>query len=212
MIKLYFALDVETTGLNYDGASFSTNKLLQIAYQILNEELEVLYKGSYYIKDKHTLNELWAMDPYVFNMHCSTGLIQALQEGKGYNCSYIEGKILRELDELKQKLEVDRLTVIPLGNNIQFDVEVIRRHMTDLFNTFHYSFLDVSCVRNAFSFVNKEFAPIIYNIKVSNHNAEVDIEECVKELKIYKELICGIPNIVNTNKIKEEIIKIYDNE
>ena len=211
-MKIYFALDVETTGLNYDGSDFIHNRLLQIAYQILNEDLEVLYKGAYYIKDKYTINELWSMDPYVFNMHCSTRLIQALQEGKGYKCNYIEGKILRELDELKQTLEVDRLTVIPLGNNIQFDVEVIRRHMPNLFNTFHYSFLDVSCIRNAFSFVNKEFAPIIYDIKGSNHDAEVDIEECVKELKIYKELICGIPNIVNTNKIKEEIIAIYDNE
>lgn len=211
-MKLYFALDVETTGLNYDCSVIVSNRLLQIAYQILNEDLDVLYKGAYYIKDKHTLNELWAMDHYVFNMHCSTGLIQALQEGKGYNCGYIEGKILRELEELKQSLEVDRFTLIPLGNNIQFDVEVIRRHMPDLFSMFHYSFLDVSCVRNAFSFVNKEFAPIIYDIKVSNHDAEVDIEECVKELKIYKELICGIPNICNTNKIKEEIIEIYDNE
>ena len=211
-MKIYFALDVETTGLNYEDANFVFNRLLQIAYQILNEDLEVLYKGAYYIKDKYTLDDLWAMDPYVFNMHCSTGLIQTLQEGKGYKCNYIEGKILRELEELKQTLEVDRLTVIPLGNNVQFDVEVIRRHMPDLFSMFHYSFLDVSCIRNAFSFVNKEFSPIIYDIKGSNHDAEVDIEECVKELKIYRELICGIPNIVNTNKIKEEIIAIYDNE
>lgn len=211
-MKIYFALDVETTGLNYEIADFVPNRLLQIAYQILNEDLEVLYKGSYHIKNRYTLDELWAMDPYVFNMHCSTGLIQALQEGKGYNCEYIEGKILRELDELKESLEVDKLTIIPLGNNVQFDVEVIRRHMPDLFSTFHYSFLDVSCVRNAFSFANKEFAPIIYDIKGSNHDAEIDIEECVKELKIYKELLCGIPHIVDTEKIKEEIIEIYDNE
>lgn len=211
-MKLYFALDVETTGLNYEDEIIVPNRLLQIAYQILNEDLEVFYKGSYYIKDKHTLNELWGMNPYVFNMHCSTGLIQALQEGKGYDCNYIEGKILRELDELKQSLEVDRLTVIPLGNNVQFDVEVIRRHMPELFSKFHYSFLDVSCIRNAFSFVNKEFAPIIYDIKGSNHNAEIDIAECVKELKIYKELLCGIPHICNTTRIKEEIIEIYDNE
>lgn len=211
-MKLYFALDVETTGINYDNARINNNRLLQIAYKILNEDLEELASGSHYIKDTAELKELWGMDPYVFNMHCSTGLLQVLQQGKGVNCHYAEGEILRRIEELEKFLDIEKYTLIPMGNNVQFDVEVIRRHMPILFNKFHYSFLDVSCVRNAFSFVNKEFSSIIYDIKGSNHNAEVDIDECVKEMRVYKELMCGIPNISNTTKLRKEIVETYANE
>lgn len=211
-MKLYFALDVETTGINYDNARINNNRLLQIAYKILNEDLEELASGSHYIKDTAELKELWGMDPYVFNMHCSTGLLQVLQQGKGVNCLYAEGEILRRIEELEKSLDIEKYTLIPMGNNVQFDVEVIRRHMPTLFSKFHYSFLDVSCVRNAFSFVNKEFSGIIYDVKGSNHNAEVDIDECVKEMRVYKELMCGIPNISNTTKLRKEIVETYANE
>lgn len=209
-MKLYFALDVETTGLNYDEAEITKNHLLQIAYQILNEDLDVLYKGSHYIGNTATTNELWQMDPYVFNMHCATGLLQQLQSNKGLNCMYVEGKILGELEELKKFLSVEEFTIIPMGNNVQFDVEVIRRHMPILFSKFHYSFLDVSCVRNTFGFANKDFPNIIYNVKKSNHNAEIDVEECVKEFKIYTTLLKSIPNMNTLSVIDEEVCKIYD--
>lgn len=62
------------------------------------------------------------------------------------------------------------------------------------------------------AFFNKEFSGIIYDIKGSNHNAEVDIDECVKEMRVYKELMCGIPNISNTTKLRKEIVETYDNE
>lgn len=209
-MNLYFALDVETTGLNYDGSDITKNRLLQIAYQILNENMELLYKGSYYIKDQVKLEELWSMDPYVFNMHCSTGLIQELQKNKGLNCSYVEGKILRELEDIELSLGIDIYTIIPMGNNVQFDVEVIRRHMPVLFSKFHYSFLDVSCIRNAFGFVNKEFPGIIYSVKKSNHNAEIDVDECVKEFRIYTELLKSIPNMNTISVIDEEVCKLYE--
>lgn len=209
-MKLYFALDVETTGLNYDGSDITKNRLLQIAYQILNEDMEVLYKGSHYIKDQVKLEELWNMDPYVFDMHCATGLIQELQKNKGLNCSYVEGKILREFEQLSQFLGEEKFIIIPMGNNVQFDVEVIRRHMPTLFSKFHYSFLDVSCVRNAFGFANKEFPSIIYNVKKSNHNAEIDVDECVKEFKIYTKLLKSIPNMNTLSVIDEEVCKLYD--
>lgn len=211
-MKLYFALDVETTGVNYDDAKINNNRLLQIAYKILDEDLEELGSGSYYIRDTADLKELWGMDSYVFNMHCSTGLLQELQKGKGVNCHYAECDILRKLEEVENFLEISDYRLIPMGNNVQFDVEVIRRYMPQLFSKFHYSFLDVSCVRNAFSFVNKEFSGIIYEIKGSNHNAEVDIDECVKEIRVYKELMCGIPNISNTTKLRKEIEETYANE
>lgn len=198
MSKYYFAVDVETDGLNYDENGKSRKiALLQLCYRILDQDMNVLMYGNGYIEDHGC--DLIDMDPYVFDMHCKSGVIQSIQSGKGILLKEFEDSILTNISNVVKLGDV----LIPMGNNVQFDVEVIRRAMPRVYKKFHYSYLDVSCVRNILDNVFPGLAPKIYSVKVSNHNAEKDIDECIREYKIYKELL---DKMESTTKVMRDFI------
>lgn len=196
MTNHYFAFDVETTGLNYDpSGKMITNNLLSISYILLDHELNELISGSYVVRSD--FNTLFEMNPYVFNMHCSTGLIQDIQAGKCLEITEVTSRILSSILPFLEEGE----TIQPIGNNVQFDVEVIRRRIPGLFKLFHYSFLDVSSIRNGLGLHDENIPPLVYEFKKSNHDSMVDIRECIKELKLYLNLFNGI----KINDVKKEI-------
>lgn len=198
MSKYYFAVDVETDGLNYDENGRSRKSaLLQLCYRILDQDMNVLMYGNGYIEDHGC--DLIDMDPYVFDMHCKSGVIQSIQSGKGILLKEFEDSIVTNITNVVGLGDV----LIPMGNNVQFDVEVIRRAMPRVYKKFHYSYFDVSCVRNILDNVFPGLAPKIYSVKGSNHNAEKDIDECIREYKIYKELLTKMES---TTKVMRDYI------
>lgn len=198
MSKYYFAVDVETDGLNYDENGRSRkSSLLQLCYRILDQDMNVLMYGNGYIEDHGC--DLIGMDPYVFDMHCKSGVIQSIQSGKGILLKEFEDSIVTNITNVVGLGDV----LIPMGNNVQFDVEVIRREMPRVYKKFHYSYFDVSCVRNILDNVFPGLAPKIYSVKGSNHNAEKDIDECIREYKIYKELLTKMES---TTKVMRDYI------
>lgn len=197
----YFAFDVETTGLNHDKeGNFTTNNLLSIAYVLLDENLSYLTHGQYILNA--SAETLFGMDPYVFEMHCKTDLIQNIQRGNGKGIKYVENQILGSLNQFITNEDV----LTPLGNNVQFDMEVIRRHMPTLYSKMKYSYLDVSSVRKSLGLFNKEIPGLIYQFNKSNHDSMVDIQECIKELKLYLNLFkhFNIEDVKNEIKLMED--------
>lgn len=197
----YFAFDVETTGLNHDKeGNFITNNLLSIAYILLDENLSYLTHGQYTIGA--SAETLFGMDPYVFEMHCNTGLVQNIQRGNVKSIKYVENKILGSLNQFITNEDV----LIPVGNNVQFDMEVIRRNMSTLYSKMKYSYLDVSSVRKSLGLFNKEIPELVYHFKKSNHDSMVDIQECIKELKLYLNLFkhFNIEDVKNEIKLMED--------
>lgn len=198
MSKYYFAVDVETDGLNYDETGRSRKcSLLQLCYIILDQDMNVIMFGNGYIKDHGC--DLIDMDPYVFDMHCKSGVIQKIQSGNGIILKEFEDSIITNINNVVGLDDV----LIPMGNNVQFDVEVIRRAMPRVYKKFHYSYFDVSCVRNILDNVFPGFATKIYSIKGSNHNAEKDIDECIREYKIYRDLLIKMES---TTKVMRDFI------
>lgn len=197
----YFAFDVETTGLNHDKeGNFTTNNLLSIAYVLLDENLSYLTHGQYTIGA--SADTLFGMDPYVFEMHCKTGLVQNIQRGNVKGIKYVENQILGSLNKFITNEDV----LTPVGNNVQFDVEVIRRTMPTLYSKMKYSYLDVSSVRKALGLFNKEIPGFVYQFKKSNHDSMVDTQECIKELKLYLNLFkhFNIEDVKNEIKLMED--------
>lgn len=201
MINHYFAFDIETTGLNHNkNGRIISNKLLSISFVLLDRNLNELVSNTYDIKVPRDI--LFDMDPYVFNMHCSTGLIPRIQSGECYSIEDVNRNILSSIEPFLEKDEKIR----PLGNNVQFDVEVIRREVPDLYELFHYSFLDVSSVRNALGLHNEEIPSLVYEFKKSNNDSMVDIRECLRELKLYLKFF----NHFNIKDVKTEIKLMED--
>ena len=196
MTNHYFAFDVETTGLNYDpSGKIIANNLLSISYILLDHELNELISGSYVVRSD--FNTLFEMTPSVFDMHCSTGLIQDIQAGKCLDITEVTSRILSSILPFLE----DGEKIQPIGNNVQFDVEVIRRIIPGLFKLFHYSFLDVSSIRNGLGLHDENIPQLVYEFKNSNHDSMVDIRECIKELKLYLNLFNGI----KISDVKKEI-------
>lgn len=186
---LYLFTDVETTGLNFDTKTCHPvqNPMLQIAYQLWNSDLSQKLAEANYIVAYDYIDEILSfMDNYVTNMHTSTGLVERLKDKtQTTNLQTIDITMTKLLEPY-----VDQgYRIMPVGNNIQFDVEVMRRHLPRTTALFHYALLDVSSIRRVFDILGSDFGKQTKENKASNHDAQTDIEECRKELLIYKDLL-----------------------
>lgn len=123
------------------------------------------------------------MDEYVFNMHTSTGLLDKLTLSSTTSLENID----EHLYNLLEQYPGHRYSLA--GNNVQFDYEVVRRHLPKTATKLHHSLLDVSSIRRVFSTIGSDFGEKTKAQKASNHDALIDIEECVKELKAYQDVI-----------------------
>ena len=186
-MTLYLFIDTETTGLNYQNGNSKprVNKMLQLAYKLYDENIkEELSKGNFYVKySKEELEEIKnSMNDYVLNMHTSTGLLDNLTK----NTTSVQ-EIDEHLFELLNKYPDHKILLA--GNNVQFDYEVIRRHLPKTASKLYHSVLDVNSIRRAFSTIGSDFGEKTKAAKLSNHDALIDIEECVKELRKYQEIL-----------------------
>lgn len=185
---LFLFLDTETTGLNYkeDNSTPRTNKMLQLAYKLYDETVnKEISSNNYYVKySKEELAEIKkSMNSFVKEMHEATGLLDILKTDKTTKIS----KIDEELSNLLENYSEHK--IVMTGNNIQFDYEVVRRNLPKTSSKLNYSILDVSSVRKVFSTIGSDFGTQTKKEKLSNHDALVDIDECIKELKKYQNIL-----------------------
>ena len=186
-MTLYLFIDSETTGLNYQNGNSKprVNKMLQLAYKLYDEHIKKeLSQDNFFVKySKEELKEIKnSMNDYVLNMHTSTGLLDNLTK----DTTSVQ-EIDQHLFELLNKYSDHKILLA--GNNVQFDYEVIRRHLPKTASKLYHSVLDVSSIRRAFSTIGSDFGEKTKAAKLSNHDALIDIEECVKELRAYQEIL-----------------------
>ena len=207
---VYLFLDTETTGLNFeeDNVTPRENQMLQVAYVLMNHDItEELDKNNFYVYlNRNELEKaLESMDDCVTNMHTHTGLIDILwEDGKTTECSDIDQQIY----EVLLKYHNDGYKITLAGNNVQFDFEVIRRHLPKTTSLIHYSFLDVSAIRKAFYVFGSDYSKKVKAEKLSNHNALTDIQECVKEFKKFQKILeLGLDAMYNEENKESENAK-----
>ena len=186
---LYLFTDVETIGLNFENSTGKPikNPMLQIAYQLWNSDLsQNIADANYIVKYDNIDDVLSNMDDYVTNMHTSTGLVDKLKDDT-------QTTELNTIDDTMYSIlkpyADQNYRIMLVGNNIQFDFEVMRRHLPKTVSLLHYAFLDVSSIRRVFDIIGSDFGKQTKQQKASNHDAQTDIEECRKELLIYIDLI-----------------------
>ena len=186
-MTLYLFIDTETTGLNYETGNSKPriNKMLQLAYKLYDEHIKKeLSQSNFFVKyTKEELKEIKnSMNDYVLNIHTSTGLLDNLTK---------DTTSVTDMDEHLFELlnHYPDHKILLAGNNVQFDYEVVRRHLPKTASKLYHSVLDVSSIRRAFSTIGSDFGEKTKAKKLSNHDALIDIEECVKELKAYQEIL-----------------------
>jgi oligoribonuclease len=163
------------------GLDLASDALVEIACIVTDAELNPLDDGID-ILIKPPAEALDGMLPVVRDMHTSSGLLAELASGV----------TLAEAQELVLayvRLHVPESRKVPLcGNSIATDRSFIARDMPELDAFLHYRMIDVSSVKE----LARRWYPRAYFAspeKRGGHRALADIQESVRELRYYREVI-----------------------
>ncbi len=176
-------MDLEMTGLDP-----ATEVIVEIATLITDDELNVVAEGpDLVIFQPEAL--LVAMDPFVVQMHTSSGLLTAIRE----STITLEQAGAQTLEFIKKHVPEPR--TIPLcGNSIGTDRRFLAKYLPEIENYLHYRSVDVSTIKE----LVKRWYPgleITRPTKAGAHRALDDVQESIRELKFYRE------NVFNENTI-----------
>jgi len=168
-------MDLEMTGLDP-----ATEVIVEIATLITDDELNVVAEGpDLVIFQPEAL--LVAMDPFVVQMHTSSGLLTAIRE----STITLEQAGAQPLEFIKKHVPEPR--TIPLcGNSIGTDRRFLAKYLPEIENYLHYRSVDVSTIKE----LVKRWYPgleITRPTKAGAHRALDDVQESIRELKFYRE-------------------------
>ena len=163
------------------GLDLGSDALVEIACIVTDAELRPLDEGIDVVI-KPPAEALDGMLPVVRDMHTSSGLLAELASGV----------TLAEAQELVLayvRLHVPESRRVPLcGNSIATDRSFIARDMPELDAFLHYRMIDVSSVKE----LARRWYPRSYFAspeKRGGHRALADIQESIRELRYYREVI-----------------------
>ena len=168
-------MDLEMTGLDP-----ATEVIVEIATLITDDELNVIAEGpDLVIHQPETM--LVAMDPFVVQMHTSSGLLTAIRE----STITLEQAGAQTLEFIKKHVPEPR--TIPLcGNSIGTDRRFLSKYLPEIENYLHYRSVDVSTIKE----LVKRWYPgleISRSAKAGAHRALDDVQESIRELKFYRD-------------------------
>ena len=168
-------MDLEMTGLDP-----ATEVVVEIATLITDDELNVVAEGpDLVIFQPEAL--LVAMDPFVVQMHTSSGLLTAIRK----STITLEQAGAQTLEFIKKHVPEPR--TIPLcGNSIGTDRRFLAKYLPEIENYLHYRSVDVSTIKE----LVKRWYPgleITRPTKAGAHRALDDVQESIRELKFYRE-------------------------
>jgi oligoribonuclease len=168
-------MDLEMTGLDP-----ATEVIVEIATLITDDDLNVVAEGpDLVIHQPETM--LVAMDPFVVQMHTSSGLLTAIRE----STITLDQAGAQTLEFIKKHISEPR--TIPLcGNSIGTDRRFLAKYLPEIENYLHYRSVDVSTIKE----LVKRWYPgleISRPTKAGAHRALDDVQESIRELKFYRE-------------------------
>ena len=166
-------IDCEMTGLD-----LARDALVEIAVVVTDSELAVVDEGVDVVIAPPA-EALEQMDPFVLNMHTTSGLLEELPGG--VTLAEAEDQVLTYL---RRWLPEPRKAPLA-GNSVGTDKAFLDRDMPDLVGHLHYRVIDVSSIKE----LARRWYPRIYFSspeKTGGHRALADILESIDELRYYR--------------------------
>lgn len=170
-------VDVETTGLNAE-----TDHLLEIAVVITDAGLAI--KAEFHAVVRYAPDEVAQMvlaaSTTVKEMHHANGLWRKLWQSDAEPLAAIEKNLVEFLS-----LYGAPRTMPVGGNTVRLDMNFIDKHLPSVGAHLDYHMRDVSTVAGLAS----DWYDLPWFEKKSDHTAQVDVHESIRELKHYREAV-----------------------
>jgi oligoribonuclease len=166
-------IDCEMTGLD-----LLADALIEVAVLVTDFELNVLGDGLDVVI-RPPDEAIAQMDPFVKDMHTSSGLLEELPGG--LSVAEAERQVLAHVKELCPDGSRPPLA----GNTVATDRAFLARDMAELESFLHYRIVDVSSIKE----LARRWYPRAYYSapsKNGNHRALADIQESIEELRYYR--------------------------
>ncbi len=166
-------IDCEMTGLD-----LRADALIEVAALVTDFELNVLGDGIDVVI-KPPDEALAQMDPFVRDMHTSSGLLEELPGG--VTMAEAERQVLAYVGQHCPDGSRPPLA----GNTVATDRSFLARDMVELERFLHYRIVDVSSIKE----LARRWYPRTYfsaPAKNGNHRALADIQESIEELRYYR--------------------------
>lgn len=188
-------IDCEMTGLDLEN-----DVLVEVAAVVTDSELNVMGEGVDVVITPPDA-ALAQMDPFVRDMHTSSGLLDVLADG----VTVAEAQE-RVLDHVKQW--VPEAGKAPLaGNSVGTDKAFLEREMPELVGHLHYRVIDVSSIKEL---ARRWYPRIYFNSPAKNggHRALADILESIDELRYYRAAMFVPPPGPDTDAVKRTAAEV----
>ncbi|MDO4240411.1 oligoribonuclease [Micrococcus sp.] len=168
-------IDCEMTGLDPD-----VDELVEVAVLVTDAELNVLDEGIDLVI-RPSAAAVAQMDPFVRDMHTSSGLIKEFEDGLA-----VDDAAARVLAYLTERVPAGRALLA--GNSVGQDKLFLSRYMPEVVAHLHYRIVDVSTVKE----LARRWYPRAYfqsPAKTGGHRALGDIRDSITELRYYRETV-----------------------
>ena len=168
-------IDCEMTGLDPD-----VDELVEVAVLVTDAELNVLDEGIDLVI-RPSAAAVAQMDPFVRDMHTSSGLIEEFEDGLA-----LDDAAARVLAYLTERVPAGRALLA--GNSVGQDKLFLSRYMPEVVAHLHYRIVDVSTVKE----LARRWYPRAYfqsPAKTGGHRALGDIRDSITELRYYRETV-----------------------
>ena len=183
-------IDCEMTGL-----SLQRDALIEVAALVTDYELNQLGDGVDLVI-KPPAEALEQMDPFVRDMHTTSGLLADLD--RGITLTEAQEQVMEYVREW-----VPEPRKAPLGGNtVGTDRGFLARDMPELEAYLHYRVIDVSSIKE----LSRRWYPRAYfnaPKKSGGHRALADIRESIAELRYYREAVFVPPPGPDSDTVKE---------
>jgi len=171
-------IDLEMTGLEPE-----VDRVLEIATLVTDQELNIIAQGP--VLAIHQSDDvLAAMDEWNQTHHGASGLIDRVKASK-----VDEAQAVAETIAFLEQ-HVPKGASPMCGNSIGQDRRFLNKYMRELEDFFHYRNIDVSTIKE----LVKRWQPEVMKgfSKQGSHQALMDIQESIAELKFYRDKVFKI--------------------